>query len=97
VVGLSTFVLWSLWSVWKQNIKRYSIQRDLQNETNFRRAMEESMTIGMRAHDMNGVITYVNPAFCDMTYWTKEELIGMAPPFAFWPKELHPELIKKCP
>ena len=95
VVGLSTFVLWSLWSVWKQNIKRYSIQRDLQTETNFRRAMEESMTIGMRAHDMNGVITYVNPAFCDMTGWTKEELIGMAPPFAFWPKELHPELIKK--
>ncbi len=95
VVGLSTFVLWSLWSVWKQNIKRYSIQRDLQTETNFRRAMEESMTIGMRAHDMNGVITYVNPAFCDMTGWSKEELIGMAPPFAFWPKELQPELIKK--
>jgi PAS domain S-box-containing protein len=57
--------------------------------------MEESMTIGMRAHDMNGVITYVNPAFCDMTGWTKEELIGMAPPFAFWPRELQAELIKK--
>ena len=65
------------------------------SDLNFRRAMEESMTIGMRAHDMNGVITYVNPAFCDMTGWTKEELIGMAPPFAFWPRELHPELIKK--
>ncbi len=64
VIGLSGFVLWSLWSVWKQTTQRYAVQKDLQIETNFRRAMEESSTIGMRAHDMTGKITYVNPAFC---------------------------------
>jgi PAS domain S-box-containing protein len=95
VIGLSSFVLWSLWSVWKQTSKRYSIQKDLQTETNFRRAMEESITIGMRAHDMQGKITYVNPAFCEMTGWTRHELIGMSPPFPFWPSELVPELTQK--
>ena len=34
--------------------------------TNFRRAMENSMLTGMRAMDMEGRITYVNPAFCAM-------------------------------
>ncbi len=95
VIGLSSFVLWSLWSVWKQTRQRYAIQKDLQIETNFRRAMEESITIGLRAHDMQGVITYVNPAFCEMTGWSKHELIGMSPPFPFWPNELVPELTKK--
>lgn len=36
-------------------------------ETNFRRAMENSMLTGMRALDMEGRITYVNRAFCNMT------------------------------
>ncbi len=95
VIGLSGFVLWSLWSVWKQTTQRYAVQKDLQIETNFRRAMEESSTIGMRAHDMTGKITYVNPAFCEMVGWQKDELIGMSAPFPFWPSELIPDLNKK--
>lgn len=95
VIGLSGFVLWSLWSVWKQTTQRYAVQKDLQIETNFRRAMEESSTIGMRAHDMSGMITYVNPAFCEMVGWQKDELIGMTAPFPFWPSELIPDLNKK--
>ncbi|TXI12032.1 MAG: PAS domain S-box protein [Polynucleobacter sp.] len=95
VIGLSGFVLWSLWSVWKQTTQRYAVQKDLQIETNFRRAMEESNTIGMRAHDMTGKITYVNPAFCKMVGWHKDERIGMSAPFPFWPSELIPDLNKK--
>lgn len=95
VIGLSGFVLWSLWSVWRQTRERYAVQVDLQNETNFRRAMEESMTIGMRAHDLNGTITYVNPAFCKMTGWSKNELIGKQAPFPFWPVEMIPQLMRK--
>jgi PAS domain S-box-containing protein len=87
VIGLSTFVLWSLWSVWLQTKQRQLIQKDLQTETNFRRAMEAALTIGMRAHDLEGRITYVNPALCKMTGWNSEELVGLMPPFPFWPKE----------
>jgi PAS domain S-box-containing protein len=94
VIGLSGFVIWSLWSVWKQTTQRYAVQKDLQIETNFRRAMEESISIGMRAHDLKGDITYVNPAFCEMVGWTKDELIGMTPPFPYWPDELIPDLNK---
>jgi PAS domain S-box-containing protein len=47
--------------------------------------MENSMVIGMRALDLNGRITYVNPAFCRMIGWTEQELVGRMPPFPYWP------------
>jgi PAS domain S-box-containing protein len=50
-------------------------------ETNFRRAMENSMLTGMRALDLEGRITYVNAAFCSMTGFTEAELVGLLPPF----------------
>ena len=56
-------------------------------ETNFRRAMENSMLTGMRALDIAGSITYVNPAFCQMTGWSEKELVGLTAPFPYWPDE----------
>ena len=56
-------------------------------ETNFRRAMENSVLTGMRALDLQGRITYVNTAFCQMTGWSEQELLGQTPPFSFWPPE----------
>ena len=56
-------------------------------ETNFRRAMENSILTGMRAMDLKGCITYVNAAFCQMTGWTESELVGRFPPFPYWPEE----------
>ena len=38
----------------------------------FRKAMEDSLTVGMRARDLEGRITYVNPAFCEMTGFSAE-------------------------
>lgn len=95
VLGLSAFVIWSLWSVLKQMQVRQEAEANLRAETNFRRAMENSTPVGIRAHDMNRVITYVNPAFCEMTGWSAEELIGLSPPFAFWPEGQKNELTDK--
>jgi PAS domain S-box-containing protein len=53
-------------------------------ETNFRRAMENSMLTGMRVLDLQGRITYVNAAFCAMTGWSEAELVGQSPPFPYW-------------
>jgi PAS domain S-box-containing protein len=39
----------------------------------------------MRALDLQGRITYVNPAFCQMTGWSESELVGCLPPFPYWP------------
>lgn len=95
VLGLSAFVIWSLWSVLKQMQVRQEAEANLRIETNFRSAMENSTPVGIRAHDMNRSITYVNPAFCEMTGWTAEELIGQMPPFAFWPENQKAELTEK--
>lgn len=44
------------------------------------------MLTGMRAMDMQGRITYVNPAFCQMVGLTEGELVGRTPPFPHWPE-----------
>jgi PAS domain S-box-containing protein len=49
--------------------------------------MENSMLTGMRAMDMQGRITYVNAAFCGMTGWSEDELVGTTAPFPYWPDE----------
>jgi len=43
------------------------------------------MLTGMRAMDLEGRITYVNPAFCAMTGFGEADLIGQHPPFPYWP------------
>lgn len=45
------------------------------------------MLTGMRTLDLRGRITYVNPAFCRMTGWSEEELVGQTPPYPYWPEE----------
>jgi PAS domain S-box-containing protein len=95
VIGLSAFVIWSLWSVLKQMQVRQEAEANLRIETNFRSAMENSTPVGIRAHDMQKRITYVNRAFCEMTGWSAKELIGLEPPFPFWPDSRRDELVEK--
>ena len=95
VIGLCAFVIWSLWSVLKQMQVRQEAEANLRTETSFRNAMENSTPIGIRAHDMQKRITYVNRAFCEMTGWSAKELIGLTPPFPFWPDARRDELVEK--
>jgi PAS domain S-box-containing protein len=95
LLGLSAFVIWSLWSVLKQMQVRQEAEASLRKETSFRNAMENSTPVGIRAHDMDKRITYVNRAFCEMTGWNPEELIGLKPPFPFWPDARREELSEK--
>ncbi len=83
VVALSVLTVWMLLGTWRHMRRRAQIQGALVQETNFRRAMENSMPTGMRAMDMDGRITYVNAAFCKMTGFTAKEL----PPYPYWPAE----------
>ena len=95
VLGLCVFVIWSLWSVLKQMQVRQEAEASLRTETSFRNAMENSTPVGIRAHDMQKRITYVNRAFCEMTGWSSEELMGLTPPFPFWPDSRRDELVEK--
>jgi PAS domain S-box-containing protein len=90
VIGaLSALTVWMLLGTWRHTRRRVQAQQALVAETNFRRAMENSMLTGMRALDLQGRITYVNPAFCSMTGWTESELVGRTAPFPYWPEEDH--------
>ncbi len=53
----------------------------------FRKAMGESLVTGIRAIDLEGRIIFVNPAFCRMIGWSEQELLGIRPPFPYWPPE----------
>ncbi len=86
VSALSALTVWMLLGTWRHTRRRVQAQQALITETNFRRAMENSMLTGMRALDLQGRITYVNPAFCQMTGLTEAELVGCTPPFPHWPE-----------
>lgn len=86
VSALSVMTAWMLIGNWRHTRRRVQAQQALISETNFRRAMENSMLTGMRALDMQGRITYVNAAFCQMTGWSEAELVGRTPPFPYWPE-----------
>ena len=53
----------------------------------FRHAMSQSKITGLRAIDLEGRITFVNAAFCRMTGFDESELLGIAPPYPYWPAE----------
>ncbi len=89
---LSIMTAWMLIANWRHNRRRHQAQQALVAETNFRRAMENSMLTGMRAMDLQGRITYVNAAFCQMTGWGESELVGRTAPFPYWPDTDHETL-----
>lgn len=89
IIALGAGVFWSLWIVRDLMKKRTHAEEALRAEHAFRTAMEDSLTVGMRARDLDGKIIYVNPAFCRMTGFTKQELVGVLPPMPYWaPEEL---------
>ncbi len=87
ISALSLLTAWTLLGTWRHTRRRVQAQQALLLETNFRRAMENSMVTGMRALDLQGRITYVNAAFCQMTQWSESELVGRTAPFPYWPEE----------
>jgi two-component system, LuxR family, sensor histidine kinase DctS len=68
--------------------KRLRAERELADALAFRKAMENSLMTGLRARDMQGSIRYVNPAFCAMTGFEAQELLGKSSPMPYWPPEL---------
>ena len=95
VGALSVMTSWMLIGNWRHTRRRLQAQNALMAETNFRRAMENSMLTGMRALDLKGRITYVNPAFCQMTGWSEAELVNAVAPFPYWPEEDIEQLTKR--
>ena len=63
---------------------RKHVEHALTTEATFRRAIEDSISTGMRVIDHDGRITYVNRALCEILGFEAEELVGQLPPYPYW-------------
>ncbi|MDN3543228.1 MAG: ATP-binding protein [Roseateles asaccharophilus] len=90
VMGLSLALFAVVLLLARDGRRRAFAEHALAESLSFRQAMENSLITGLRARDMEGRITYVNPAFCKLVGFEREELLGRgAPPQAppYWPPE----------
>ncbi|HNJ51120.1 ATP-binding protein [Accumulibacter sp.] len=87
MVILAAAVFWSLWAVRGSIQRRLLAEQALRSEYAFRKAMEDSLMVGMRARDLAGRVTYANPAFLRMVGFRSDELIGREPPMPYWAPE----------
>ena len=67
--------------------RRLKVEHDLADALAFRKAMEDSLVTGMRARDLQGRVTYVNPAFCQMVGLDASELLKPTALPPYWPPE----------
>ncbi|GAB3665820.1 two-component system sensor histidine kinase NtrB [Ramlibacter alkalitolerans] len=67
--------------------RRLRVEQDLADALAFRKAMEDSLVTGLRARDLQGRTTYVNPAFCQMVGFSPDELMGKGAQAPYWPPE----------
>ena len=84
ILGLSVFAILALAVLHRTAQRRRAAEERLQAEMAFRRAMEESLTVGMRAKDLQGRILYVNGAFCKLVGLEADQLVGHGPPMPYW-------------
>lgn len=91
IIALSILIIISLFLMWRYTRQRLQTEQALETETIFRRAMENSMSTGMRVIDMQGRIIYVNPAFCRLIGWDESSLIGTVQPYPYWIPGRHKE------
>ena len=85
-------MLASLAALRRDMTKRQRVQALLQAQVALRTAMENSVTIGLRAWTREGQILYVNDAFCRMVGYSANELLGRVAPLPYWPPEHTDEL-----
>jgi two-component system, LuxR family, sensor histidine kinase DctS len=88
VSAMSLALLAVLFLLARDMRRRQQVEHDLGEALAFRKAMEDSVSTGLRARDLQGRITYVNPAFCAMVGVEAKDLLDQSFPSPYWPPEL---------
>ena len=88
VTAMSLALLAVLFLLARDMRRRLKAEDDLGEALAFRKAMEDSVLTGLRARDLAGRITYVNPAFCQMVGVEAKDLLNRSFPSPYWPPEL---------
>ncbi|TDR32337.1 sensor histidine kinase [Hydromonas duriensis] len=87
MVFLLLALLGSLFALIRDMRQRRDTEKELRTQYNLRHAIENSLTVGIRAHLLDGTMFYVNPAFCEMIGYEADEIINIPPPLPYIPKE----------
>jgi two-component system sensor histidine kinase DctS len=88
VTAMSLALMAVLFLLARDMRRRLKVENDLGEALAFRKAMEDSVLTGLRARDLQGRITYVNPAFCKMVGVEAKDLLNHSFPSPYWPPEL---------
>ncbi len=84
IAGLAIFAILALLALYRNAKRRRHAELRLRGEIAFRRSMEDSLTVGLRAKDQDGRVLYANSAFCNLVGWPAEDLVGRSPPMPYW-------------
>jgi two-component system, LuxR family, sensor histidine kinase DctS len=87
VLGLSLTLFAVVLLLARDVRRRAQAERALAEALAFRKAMEDSLSTGLRARDLRGVVTYANPAFCAMVGYSQQELAAASETQPYWPTE----------
>lgn len=73
-------------------IERQDTERALTDALEITSGLFSSMLDGLIVMNPNGTYIDVNPAFCEMTGYSRSDFIGANPPFPHWPEEQSEEI-----
>ena len=87
---MAVFLLLTAAATWMLRRQMGEVSRaevQWRTEAAWRRAIEDSLTVGLRGRDMEGRVMHVNRAFCDLVGYSPEQLLGRLPPMPYWPSD----------
>jgi two-component system sensor histidine kinase DctS len=93
VVGFVVLIAAITWMLRRQVRDVSRAEQAWRTEAAWRSAMEDSLTVGLRARDLDGRLLYVNRALADMVGYAPEELVGQVPPMPYWPPDSLEEIM----
>lgn len=95
VAGFLPLIAVASWLIRRQMREVQRAEVAGRTEAAWRRAMEDSALVALRARDFDGRLLYVNRTFCDMVGVPAEQLVGLLPPMPYWPPDALEELAER--
>ncbi|SFZ94965.1 PAS domain S-box-containing protein [Flaviramulus basaltis] len=85
----------SIVSLMVESTERKVAESELKSEKEFSEKLITSLHEGLSVVDLEGKHIKVNAALCKMTGFTEKELLGIKPPFPYWPPEEQDKIYKE--
>ena len=95
VAGFLPLIAVASWLLRRQMRQVQRAEVSGRTEAAWRRAMEDSALVALRARDFDGRLLYVNRTFCEMVGLPAEQLVGLLPPMPYWPPDALDELTER--